>query len=231
MHKKTIILFFLLLFPALALCEGELTVLQSSCSIVSYGEVYRVHCFAQVHNYSDQVVGMQTGSFRVMNGETVIAEEEVDRLWPYFLGPGEDGYVFGTAVFNPDENGNPVVPSVTGLNYTFETMEVRSGTANQQLFAQAEIERMGSGSCLVTCTVENTGEITAYNPVIAFGLYTGSGTMIYADGKQLEQIGIVPGSSIVIRFPISLQLTKQWDDYGVTPDEIKLSASYRADED
>ena len=226
-----LLLVLIVFVPVSVRTEDELSVVQSAVSIIPYGDTYRVYCFAQVHNDSQMIQGMSSGVFRLYNGETVIAEEEVDRLWPYYLEPGQSGYVFGTAVFNPDENGNPVMPYVTRLVYTFETMEMTVSANSDSLYAEGTIERTGSGGYLLTMTVENTGESMARNPVVAFGLYTQSGAMIYADGRQLEQIGIAPGSTIELRFPVGLQLAKQWDDYGVSPDEIIITASYREDED
>ena len=81
------------------MAEGEGVVSQVSCSIVPSGDYYLVYCFAQVHNASDEVICLEEGMLSLMNGEQLLSTSDVSQIWPYFLSPGEDGYLFDIVAF------------------------------------------------------------------------------------------------------------------------------------
>ncbi len=74
-------------------------------------------------------------------------------------------------------------------------------------------------------------DVDAYDPTVAFGLYTGEGSMIYADGMTLRDVGIPAGGTVLVRFAIDSVFVSQWQGYGVVPAEARVSASFRADDD
>ena len=214
-----------------ALADGEGVVTQSSCSIVQSGEYYMVYCFAQVHNNSTDIICLETGSFDLHGGEQILATCEVSSLWPYFLNPGEDGYLFDIVAFEPDESGNPVVPAVTGIDYNIRYLTVNPEYGSYDISAVASIETDESGAMYVVCELTNMSDIPAYDPTVAFGLYTGEGSMIYADGMTLRDVGIPAGGTVLTRFMIDSVFVSQWQGYGVVPAEARVSASFRADDD
>ena len=55
--------------------------------------------------------------------------------------------------------------------------------------------------------------------------------MIYADGTTLKDVGIPVGGTILLRFPVEDELVKQWDSYGMSASEVRVTASFRNDED
>ena len=93
MMKKIFALMLMLALAAAApvLAQEEGVIVQSSCSIVQSGDYYLTYCFAKVHNNTDQVLCLEDGSFYLTCGEETIAHEEVSKLWPHFVAPGEDG--------------------------------------------------------------------------------------------------------------------------------------------
>lgn len=225
----------LFLFLCLAaICLGalaDLSVVQTSCNILVYGDECRVYCCAQVHNDSNGLTGMESGVFQLMNGDEVIAEESVDRLWPYFLDPGKDGYIFGSSVFYPDENGNLEVPTITGLVYQLIPMDVPVATENHRLEASMQIEKTQAGGYELICELTNMEEETAWNPLVSYGLYTSGGSMLYADGITLNGLGIRSGSTIELQFTVNAQIVSQWAGYGVEPAEVRVMGYYRKDSD
>lgn len=219
------------LAAAAGLCEeahaAEVT--QTSCSIVQTGDVYAVHCFAQVHNGTDEVLCLDEGTFDLLNGDQLLSSEEVEALWPYFLSPGEDGYLFDTVTFEPNEDG-VVVPSVTGIEYRLTYMPIEAQYAGHILPCEASVEKDGD-SLYVVLRVENPGESAAFDPSVCFGLYTQSGALIYADGKTMNGIGIPAGGATYARFYLDGAYVSQWEQYGVTEFTARAKASYRDDAD
>ncbi|MBQ4264424.1 MAG: hypothetical protein IJB85_02815 [Clostridia bacterium] len=225
------LLTMLLLFvPAMAEEEPGVVV-QSSCNIVQSGDYYLVYCFAQVHNNSDQIICLDEGTYQLSSGEQLLAIDEVSQLWPYFLAPGEDGFLFDIVSFEPNEDG-VVVPNVTGLHYQIKYMTIDPSYAGAQLETQAQIlldER--SGEMTVVCEVANTTDVDAYDAAVVFGLYTDGGQMIYADGMNLKDMGIPAGGSVLVRFKVDDALVEQWHSYNALPAHVRTNAMFRNNED
>lgn len=201
------------------------TLAQSTCSIVRSGEYYLVYCFAQLHNPTDQVLCLDGGLLEVMSGEEAIAAQEIDRIWPYFLSPGEDGYLFDVVAFEPEEGAS--APSVTGLRYDAEYMQISPEYAGIRLQCDARIERDGDGGMTVVCTVQNATGQDAFDPSVTFGLYMDSGNMLYADGATLTDVGVPDGGSTLVRFEVDDAFVSQWESYGAAPTQARAFASYR----
>lgn len=230
MRRVLALLIALLMGVSLAAADSEGNVTQYSCSIVQSGEYYLVYCFAQIHNDSNSVICLERGSFDLHSGEQLLATEEVSQLWPYFLAPGEDGYVFDIISFEPGENG-AVVPQVSGISYNIEYMTVGEQTVSRDLACVSRVEQDVYGGVTVVCELTNGTEDIAYDPTVAFGLYTDEGSMIYADGKTLKDVGIPAGGTTIVRFRIEDVFVKQWDSYGAKPAEVRVNASFGTDDD
>ena len=182
---------------------------------------------------SDAELQAKTPEFktRLQSGETLLSTSEVSQIWPYFLSPGEDGYLFDIVSFEPDENGNPVIPSITGISYNVTYLPVDNAYASYDLSAVSEIEQDVSGDVSVVCRLTNSTDMDAYNPTVALGLYTDDGTMVYADGTTLQDVGIPAGGTVLVRFDVDDVFVKQWQSYGAMPTQANTNASFRKDED
>ncbi len=231
MKKWFAALLLALLLPACALGDSEGVIVQSSCNIVQSGNYYLAYCFAQVHNNASTVICLDRGTFDLQSGETLLSTSEVAQIWPYFLNPGEDGYLFDIVSFEPDENGNPVVPSITGISYNLTYLPVDAAFANYDLSAVSEIVRDASGDMSVICRLTNSTEMDAYNPTVAIGLYTDSGAMLYSDGTTLQDVGIPAGGTVLVRFDVDEAFVAQWQSYGAMPTQVHTNAAFRHDED
>ena len=233
MKKRAVALMMTLLLAALAavcLADSEGVIVGSSCNIVQSGEYYLVYCYAQVHNNSSEIICLEGGTFELHSGEQILASQPVTQLWPYFINPGEDGYVFDVVAFEPGENG-AVVPSVTDVLYDIRYMTVDPAFGSRDLSAVAELERTQEGGMTVICRITNGTDTDAYAPTIAFGLYAENGGMLYADGTTLQGVGILAGGTLLMRFPVDEDLVAQWDTYGMSAAEARVSAAFRNDED
>ena len=164
MKKMLAALALALTLPTCALGDSEGVIVQSSCNIVQSGDYYLAYCFAQVHNNASTVICLDQGTFDLQSGETLLSTSEVSQIWPYFLSPGEDGYLFDIVSFEPDENGNPVIPSITGISYNVTYLPVDNAYASYDLSAVSEIVQDVSGDVSVVCRLTNSTDMDAYNP-------------------------------------------------------------------
>ena len=183
MKKMLAALALALTLPTCALGDSEGVIVQSSCNIVQSGDYYLAYCFAQVHNNASTVICLDQGTFDLQSGETLLSTSEVSQIWPYFLSPGEDGYLFDIVSFEPDENGNPVIPSITGISYNVTYLPVDNAYASYDLSAVSEIAQDVSGDVSVVCRLTNSTDMDAYNP-------TGQYERIVPQGRGLTRLSL-----------------------------------------
>lgn len=229
MKKWLGMLLALMLLPgAGALAQDEGAVVQSSCSIVEVGEYHLVYCFAQVHNNAAQTICLDEGNLHLMNGEETLASQEVSGLWPMYIKPGEDGYLFDVVYLERGE----AAPSITGIQYDVGYMTLEAPMDGQKLETQARVEVSDeSGRMYVVCEMTNPTAEDAFNPTLGLGLYTEGGQMLYADGVRLKDIGIPAGGRVKVRFDVETEVAEQWRSYGVTPAMAAANAVFSTVED
>lgn len=226
MKKMIALMMLMLLFAMPAFAEGELgTIVQSSCSIVQSDGYYLAYCFAQVHNNTDQVLCLDEGMFYLTGGEETIASEEVSQIWPQFIAPGGEGYLFDVVPFE-------ALPQITGLNYDVRYLEINPAYAGVTLETTARVELDdASGLMSVVCEIGNGASITAFDPTVVVGLYTEAGQLVYCDGRSLKGVGIPADGKLLMRFDVESTLVEQWMSYNALPTQVRAEAMFRTGSD
>lgn len=226
MKKWTMLaLIFALLFAVPAAAQEAGVIVQSSCSIVPSGEYYMVYCFAQVHNNTDQVLTLDEGTFVLSGGDEILAEEEVSRLWPGFVAPGGDGYLFDIVPFDH-------LPQITGLQYDIQYLTINPAYAGVPLATQARVELNDQTQALdVICEIANAAGVDAFDPTVVVGLYTDAGQLVYADGRSLQDVGIAQDGKLLVRFHVEPMIVEQWIGYGALPTQVRADAMFRTGSD
>ena len=216
----------MLLFAVPAIAEEEKgTIVQSSCSIVQDGEYYLAYCFAKIRNDTDQVLCLDEGTFYLVNGDEEIASEEVSQLWPYFLAPGTEGYLFDIVPFEE-------MPQITGIDYDLRYLDIHSAYAGTTLKTQGYVELDEDRNALsVLCEVVNPTDTDAYDPTVVVGLYTDAGQLVYSDGRSLKDVGIPANGKLMVRFYVEPMLVEQWLNYGALPTQVQTGAMFRTGSD
>lgn len=232
MKKMLALLLAVLMMAAgAAVADEEGVIVRSACNIVPSGDYYLVYCFAQVHNNSDGVICLDKGTFDLHSGDQLLSTSDVGQLWPYFLSPGEDGYLFDIVAFEPGENG-AVLPNVTGIGYDIDYMTMDIAHGSMKLTSEAIIKTDPvSGAMAIVCEVKNDTQTDAYDPTVTFGLYTAGGDLLYADGRTLQSVGIPAGQTMLVRFYVDNAFVEQWSSYNAMPAAARVNATFRADED
>ena len=229
MKRRIIALALLALAAALpVLADPGANVIQSSCSIMEADNSFIVYCYAQVYNGTSNVVCMEKGSFELRSGDDMLVSGSVEQMTPYFLKPGESGYLYDAAVLDRAEGEG--VPSITGLSYNINYYTVDDAFANRDLVVTGEQQREPDGSLAVLLRVQNPLEEEAWSPTLAFGLYTEGGALLYCDGRTLENVGIPAGGEMTVRFDISKLFAERWAEYGADPAQVKATADCGGDD-
>ena len=226
MKRMIAAVLLMLLFAVPAMAEEERgTIVQSSCSIVQDGEYYLAYCFAKIRNDTDQVLCLDEGTFYLVNGDEEIASEEVSQLWPYFLAPGTEGYLFDIVPFEE-------IPQITGIDYDLRYLDIHSAYAGTALKTQGHVELDEDRNALsVLCEVVNPSDTDAYDPTVVMGLYTDAGQMVYCDGRSLKDVGIAANGKLMVRFYVEPMLVEQWMNYVALPTQVQTSAMFRTGSD
>ena len=147
------------------------------------------------------------------------------QLWPYFVAPGADGYLFDIVPFDQ-------MPQVTGLRYDIRYLEINPAYAGLPLETAARVELDdNSGLMSVVCEVVNGNSVDAYDPTIVVGLYTDAGQLLYCDGRNLKDVGVPAGEKLLVRFAVEPTLIEQWTGYGALPTQVQASAMFRTGSD
>ncbi len=229
MRRRIFVAALLALAAALpALADPGANVIQSSCSIMEADNSFIVYCYAQVYNGTSNVVCMEKGSFELRSGDDMLVSGSVEQMTPYFLKPGESGYLYDAAVLDRAEGEG--VPSITGLSYNINYYTVDDAFANRDLVVTGEQQREPDGSLAVLLRVQNPLEEEAWSPTLAFGLYTEGGALLYCDGRTLENVGIPAGGEMTVRFDISKLFAERWAEYGADPAQVKATADCGGDD-
>ena len=221
----------LLLLTALVLpCRADegATVVQSSCSIMEAENNVILYCYAQVYNGTGNVVCMEEGQFELRSGDDILATGSVEQMTPYFLRPGEEGYLYDAVVL--DSAGDGSVPAVTGLSYDIRYYTVDDAYANRSLTVEGETLKEEDGSLAVLLHLSNPHKEEAWSPTMAFGLYTEGGALLYCDGRTLENVGIPSGGEMTVRFDVSRSFAERWAEYGADPAEVRATADCGGDD-
>ena len=225
MKKIFALVLMLALAAAPAMAQEEGVIVQSSCSIVQSGDYYLTYCFAQVHNNTDQVLCLEDGTFSLTGGEETIAHEEVSKLWPYFLAPGEDGYLVDIVPFE-------TMPQITGLEYDLKYLLVNPAYAGVKLDADTRVELdEDSGVLSVVCELTNPTDMEAFEPSLAIGLYTDAGQLVYAQGRNLSDVGMTAQGKVLVRFEVEPDMVAQWISYNALPTQVQVNAMFRTESD
>ena len=135
---------------------------------------------------------------------------------------------FNIVTFEPGAG----IPSVTGLNYDLTYMTLNPAYGGQALDAQARIEVNDiTGRMSVVCEVSNPTDEDAFGAMLATGLYTDAGQMVYADGLQLSDIGIPAGGRVLVRLDVDEELAQQWASYDALPTQAHVNVMFSTNED
>ena len=220
------VLCLLLALSRPGLADEQAALAQTSCSILQAGDSWIVYCYAQVVNGTDSTLCLEQGDFEVLSGDGVLGSGTVEQLSPYFLGPGEEGYLFDALVLEDAADA----PQVTGLSYDLQYLTVDPLYSSRSLPITAEL-LAGEDGLTAELTIENDQEATVWSPALAFGLFTEGGSLLFADGRTLENVGVPSGAEAIVRFDIAPALLERWAEFGAEPAEVRASCAFGGDDD
>ena len=101
---------------------------------------------------------------------------------------GEDGYYFDMVSFEPGEDGQSVVPAVSGIDYNVVYTTMDESYASCDLSAVSTVEQDEAGHIAVLCELTNIDGTMARLPgVTAFGIAHGFPVISIEDISEYRQ--------------------------------------------
>ena len=212
-----------------AAADGEYTILrQDFRAYESKGTVY-VHGYAVVQNTGDKPIERDKTQIEFINeaGETVLqASSFMINLKPETLMPGEYGYLssqdWGADLVNPDE--------ITGMSITLEGQKpiqnVQRFSCETEWMPDFAVDKWFTHDYMVVTVINDTDE-TVYGLTSVLALTDAEGRILYVIGESVNNnIGVPPGSSMVIRKEIAKDITEGYQPEDLKVDAIAYKTSY-----
>lgn len=217
-------LFIALLLSAVAMAEGQLTVVEKN--VVIQPEDGAGYFYARIENTGDAPVIYDYGQLVILSEEEEILETESyvtcspSRL---VLQPGEYAYVveyLWNSAFEDAQIGE--------VKFTV-TAGDRWGTNTAPAPCEATVDDLAYDQYIyVTFTNDTEGTVYGYYVVVA--LHDREGNLVYVDGNQFTNLGVHPGSVVTLKFYVNSDLIEYYKANGITVDSVEALV-YRILED
>lgn len=206
---------------ASACAEGALTVEQENLHIVGTSALYG-YLYAKVANTGDAPIWVNKGSLVVKDTDGNEIGNSTS-LWRYaeYLQPGESTYVY----FSPRIEGIETRDQVGDYEMNIEFQEYdkkQTFPVPSESVYEAGVQEGSWTNDYITTTVTNDLDQTVYDVAMFRVLLDADGNILYLDSDNMYSYkGITPGSSVVLRRPVSSSFMSYYEEMGYTPDRVE----------
>ena len=216
MKRLLILIFCLLLLPALALAAGKLEIVQQNLyqfggePFEAFGEAIY---YAKVQNTGDAPISAGTGTLKLYgeNGD-VLAQETYVATSPrdVILQPGEYVYV-RQRLFNS------ILQEQRAADYEYVIEESNRPAAFERIAAETSFDFPDNGSYAnyVYATFTNATDKPGYNFDITVALLDKAGNILFVEGAAMEYMAVHPGSTLTLRETVGIDFIEYYKAHGL----------------
>ena len=181
--------------------------------VVSHSDGYRVYYYAVVTNTGDARASVNDLLFEIRDrADTAIESTSKYTLYPEILDPGQTGWLVITKDVKDIDNKAWI--DHFALTMTTKAAdddeEVRPLTASAEYLAKDEDDNED----VLRATVTNDAEENAFKVTVAMAARDGEGKLLYIVGDATKDIGLAPGSSLLLRSVIRSEIMDEMEDQG-----------------
>lgn len=214
----------LMTFAAPAFAAGKLSVTQENFHVVDSYSIYG-YVYAKVENVGDKPTKVNAGLLEIFdaNGDTLTSEDYMSAYAEY-LQPGEYTYI-------------SMYEQVEGINSADEvadymlTVTAKGDTDKYSLRLPVECEYQPNVTegywteDYMVATVTNDTDSTIFDLRVVLALLDDEGNILYMDYDSMySSKGLTPGSSIVVRTPVSSSFKDYIKAKGLNPTTVDAIA-------
>lgn len=204
-----------------AMAAGRLTVVQENYHYVG-GFLNYVYAYAKVENTGDRPIKVNAGVLEVYDAEgEVLTSTDYENAYATYLQPGEYTYV---SMYEDVEEGMIPADYMMTLTGKSENNQVAFRLPVEAKFEMNVMDGWWKHNYLYA-TVNNPTEEVQYDVEVVFALLDAEGNIICIDSKSLyDEVGIMPGQSLMIRLDISSSFIDYYDAKGIVPVSVDALA-------
>lgn len=204
-----------------AMAAGRLTVVQENYHYVG-GFLNYVYAYAKVENTGDRPIKVNAGVLEVYDAEgEVLTSTDYENAYATYLQPGEYTYV---SMYEDVEEGKIPADYMMTLTGKSENNQVAFRLPVEAKFEMNVMDGWWKHNYLYA-TVNNPTEEVQYDVEVVFALLDAEGNIICIDSKSLyDEVGIMPGQSLMIRLDISSSFIDYYDAEGIVPVSVDALA-------
>lgn len=204
-----------------AMAAGRLTVVQENYHYVG-GFLNYVYAYAKVENTGDRPIKVNAGVLEVYDAEgEVLTSTDYENAYATYLQPGEYTYV---SMYEDVEEGKIPADYMMTLTGKSENNQVAFRLPVEAKFEMNVMDGWWKHNYLYA-TVNNPTEEVQYDVEVVFALLDAEGNIICIDSKSLyDEVGIMPGQSLMIRLDISSSFIDYYDAKGIVPVSVDALA-------
>ena len=213
-----------------ALAEGEVTVVQQNFHITGSSTLYG-YLYLKLENTGDAPIRIENGEFHVFDkdGNELASSKS---LWRYaeYLQPGEYTYAYFYATLNDVESADVVGDYTLAVNKRDNPDKVSFRLPEETVYEPG----VRDGSWVydyITTTFTNDTAKTAFDATVVRVLLDAKGNILYMDSDNMYSYkGLLPGSGVVLRRPVSSSFVTYFQDNGLEPTDVDCIAYFNTDE-
>ena len=204
-----------------ASAEGVLTVTQQNFHVVASGSSITGYVYVKLENTGDAPVKIDTASLEIYDADGNVLASSTS-LWRFaeYLQPGEYTYAYMNPTIKDIESTDAVADyalEITGRElsnrYTFR-LPVES-------VYETEVEGDPFNNEYITTTLTNDADQTVFDIAVMRVLLDDAGNILYLDSDNMYSYkGLTPGSSIVVRRPVTSTFRDYYAENGYTPTAV-----------
>lgn len=204
-----------------AMAAGRLNVVQENYHYIGGWGRY-VYAFAKVENSGDRPIKVNAGVFEIYDADgEVLTSTDYENAYATYLQPGEYTYV---KMYEDLEEGQ--VPDDYMMTLTGKSDNSKIAL---RIPAEAKFEMNVKDGWwehdYLYATVSNPTQNILYKAEVVFALLDADGNILCIESKSLyDEVGIMPGQSVMIRLDISSAFTDYYDAKSIVPASVDAVA-------
>ena len=196
---------------------------ESAYYVLSHSDGYRVYYYAVVTNEGDVRASVNDLLFEIRDrSDTDIESTSKYTLYPEILDPGQSGWL----VITKDVKDIDDKAYIDHFALTITTKAADDDKAIRPLASSAEyLEKdEDDNENVLSATVSNDGKENAFKITVAMAAHDGEGTLPYIVGDGTKDIGLAPGSALMMRSNIRSEIMDELEDEGISVASAKAMA-------
>ena len=204
-----------------AMAAGRLNVVQENYHYMG-GFMNYVYAYAKVENVGDRPIKVNAGVLEIYDaaGE-VLTSTDYENAYATYLQPGEYTYV---SMYENLEEGQIPADYMMTLTGKSENDKIAFRLPVEAKFEMNVTDGWWEHNYLYA-TVTNPTEEILYDAEVVFALLDTAGNIICIESKSMyDEVGIMPGQSLMIRLDISSSFTEYYDEKGIVPASVDALA-------